>query len=142
MSSFTERSILSPLSNDEEWVVRKEFTYEVGSLGSGDKIIVPAGFVTDFASVPRLFWSILPRIGKHASASIIHDYLYFSHERTKKEADDIFYEGMIVLGVGKWKASIMKDAVRIFGRGPYEKSKRRIIKLSENYINIFKMEKE
>jgi len=29
MSSFTERPILSPLSNDEEWVVRKEFTYYI-----------------------------------------------------------------------------------------------------------------
>ena len=142
MSSFTERPILSPLSNDEEWVVRKEFIYEVGSLGSGDKIVVPAGFVTDFASVPRPFWSILPRIGKHASASIVHDYLYFSHEKTREEADDIFYEGMIILGVDQWRASTMRNAVKFFGGKSYEKSERYIIKLSENYINIFEMGEE
>jgi hypothetical protein len=38
---------------------------------------VPAGFVTDFASVPRPLWSIFPPTGKYAPAAVLHDWLYF-----------------------------------------------------------------
>ncbi|EEA3737075.1 DUF1353 domain-containing protein [Salmonella enterica] len=39
--------------------------------------------------------------------------------RTKKEADKIFLDGMTVLGVPKWKRTVMYWAVRLFGRGDY-----------------------
>ncbi|EME4456538.1 DUF1353 domain-containing protein, partial [Salmonella enterica] len=39
----------------------------------------------------------------------------------KKEADKIFLDGMTVLGVPRWKRTIMYQAVRLFGRGMYEK---------------------
>ncbi|EOV0254218.1 DUF1353 domain-containing protein, partial [Salmonella enterica] len=42
--------------------------------------------------------------------------------RTKKEADLIFLDGMTVLGVPKWKRTVMYLAVRVFGRGNYEKN--------------------
>ncbi|EOI6844551.1 DUF1353 domain-containing protein, partial [Salmonella enterica] len=82
-------------------------------------IEVPAGFVTDLASVPRIFWTILPPDGKYAKAAIIHDWMYDNALRTKKEADLIFLDGMTVLGVPKWKRIIMYYAVRLFGRGMY-----------------------
>ncbi|EEU6555214.1 DUF1353 domain-containing protein, partial [Salmonella enterica] len=86
---------------------------------NSDVIEVPAGFVTDLASVPRIFWTILPPDGKYAKAAIIHDWMYDNALRTKKEADLIFLDGMTVLGVPKWKRIIMYYAVRLFGRGSY-----------------------
>ncbi|ECI4647093.1 phage tail protein, partial [Salmonella enterica subsp. salamae] len=44
--------------------------------------------------------------------------------RTKKEADLIFLDGMTVLGVPKWKRTIMYCAVRLFGRGNYRRHQR------------------
>lgn len=42
----------------------------------GWDITVPAGFVTDYASIPRgLYWLIPPR-GKYNRPAIIHDWLY------------------------------------------------------------------
>ncbi|EOH0861805.1 DUF1353 domain-containing protein, partial [Salmonella enterica subsp. enterica] len=41
--------------------------------------------------------------------------------RTKKEADKIFLDGMTVLGVPRWKRTVMYWAVRMFGRGNYGK---------------------
>ncbi|EOB5139186.1 DUF1353 domain-containing protein, partial [Salmonella enterica] len=64
---------------------------------------------------------LLPPDGKYAKAAIIHDYMYDNALRTKKEADRIFLDGMIVLGVPKWKRMIMYWAVRWFGRGNYGK---------------------
>ncbi|GAB3892339.1 hypothetical protein GCM10028803_05060 [Larkinella knui] len=40
------------------------------------EIIVPEGFVTDFASVPTLFWGLFPPIGRHNRGSLLHDYWY------------------------------------------------------------------
>ena len=42
-----------------------------------EPVQVPVGFVTDFASIPRLFWSLLRPDGLYAYAAIIHDYLYW-----------------------------------------------------------------
>lgn len=41
-------------------------------------IIVPAGFITDFASIPRVFWSIpgFSPSGPLAVAAILHDFAY------------------------------------------------------------------
>lgn len=85
-------------------------------------IEVPAGFVTDLATVPRIFWILLlPPDGKYAKTAIIHDYLYDSALRTKREAARIFLDGMTVLGVPKWKRTVMYWAVRLFGRRNYGK---------------------
>jgi len=55
--------MVSPLADGRTWVIRSEFGYDVGAEGSGDRIDVPIGFKTDFASVPRLFWAIFPQWG-------------------------------------------------------------------------------
>jgi hypothetical protein len=36
---------------------------------------------------------------------------------SRKEADDIFLEGMIVLGVGWWTRTLIYQAIRLGGRG-------------------------
>ncbi|EBY8229153.1 DUF1353 domain-containing protein, partial [Salmonella enterica subsp. enterica serovar Adelaide] len=58
-----------------------------------------------------------------AKAAIIHDYLYDNAFRTKQEADLIFLDGMMVLGVPEWKRIVMYLAVRWFGRGMYGKER-------------------
>lgn len=102
------------------WRVYENFEFYLSDDNS-DVISVPAGFVTDLASVPRIFWTLLPPDGKYAKAAIIHDYMYDNALRTKKEADLIFLDGMTVLGVPRWKRMIMYYAVRLFGQGMYGK---------------------
>ncbi|MBU4200961.1 MAG: DUF1353 domain-containing protein [Verrucomicrobia bacterium] len=68
MSRFTEILTVSPLPNGRSWVLRKPFGYDVGHEDSGETIEVPAGFTTDFASIPRFLWSILPCWGKYGNA--------------------------------------------------------------------------
>ena len=55
-------------------------------------VTVPSGFVTDGASVPRLFWSFFNPAGELFEAAIVHDYLYAGRIGTKKQADRLFYE--------------------------------------------------
>ena len=140
MSSFTKELIATPLDDGKTWVIREEFKYDIGAKDSGDSVVVPVGFVTDFASIPKIFWSILPNWGPYGKAAIIHDYLYFSHNRTKDEADNIFLEGMLVLGVPPWKANIIYQSVHFFGESSYKKPGGRMVKVKDSYIQIPELE--
>jgi len=113
MSRFTEVLTVSPLADGRTWVTRKDFGYDVGEEGSGDSIDVPIGFMTDFASIPRPLWIILPRWGKYGNAAVIHDYCYWEQSRSRLESDRIFRQAMGVLNVPKWKICVMYCAVRL-----------------------------
>jgi len=114
MSSFTSPLIVSPMPDGRTWKLFKAFKYHVGNRYSKNIISVPAGFVTDFASIPWFFWAVLPYWGRYGKASVIHDWLYQTHQVSRRMADLIFYEAMLVSGTQKWKAKIMHLAVRIF----------------------------
>lgn len=83
--------------------------------------VVPKGFETDFASVPKIFWNILPPIGLYAQAAIVHDYLYQTGKVSRAEADEIFREIMKQDGVSFIVRNVMYAAVRIFGGSHYTK---------------------
>jgi hypothetical protein len=93
--------------------------YRVGSDDSSEVIIVPKGFETDFASIPVGLRNLFPPMGRWSRAAILHDWLYatggLSGRYTRKQADKIFREAMLVLGVPKWRAEVMFQAVRLGG---------------------------
>ncbi len=116
MSQFTTALVVSPLADGKSWVVLNDFKYYVGDENSKNIINVSEGFVTDFASVPRLFWLFIPRWGKYGNAAVIHDWLYWEQKETnRKEADDILREGMGVLNASRLQKSAIYYAVRWFG---------------------------
>lgn len=86
----------------------------VSSLGV---ITVPAGFITDGASIPRLFWAVLSPFGDYFEAAVIHDYLYSVHNTkfTRGQADLIFKEAMYNVGVPWYRREVIYLAVRMFG---------------------------
>lgn len=109
------------MSDGRRWRLHRSFTYHVGSKYNKNIISVPAGFVTDFASIPWIFWTFLPYWGKYGKAAVIHDYLYQTHKVSRHMADLIFYEAMVVGKTPKWKARIMYLAVRCWGRLVWKK---------------------
>ena len=117
MSRFTTPAILEML-DDYRWRLVEPFEFWITDE-PGDIISVPAGYITDLASVPRVLWVLFPPHGRYAKAAIIHDWLYDNALRTKREADLIFLDGMCVLGVPQWRRWLMYIAVRLFGRGNY-----------------------
>lgn len=123
MSQFTTPLELEFIDG-RTWKVTEPFVYDVGALGSWETISVPAGFVTDFASIPRGLWNLLPPTGLYAKAAVLHDYLYrggttmyFDHDKpvTRARADAIFYEAMGVLGVMWWSKWLVYAGVRLGG---------------------------
>ncbi|EPE0659238.1 DUF1353 domain-containing protein [Escherichia coli] len=119
MSKFTTPAVLELLDN-YRWRLMEPFEFWLTD-NPQDVIRVPAGYVTDLASVPRILWSLLPPAGRYAKAAIIHDWMYDNALRSKKEADLIFLDGMRILGVSRWRRGLMYMAVRLFGRGSYDR---------------------
>ena len=103
------------IHGSDKWQLTAPLMYETRS---GIYISVPEGFITDLASIPRLFRSIYSVHGQHTRAAVIHDYLYSQSDPrafTRSQADRIFYEAMLELGVRKSKAYVMYLGVRSGG---------------------------
>ncbi len=90
----------------------------------GKVVVVPAGMLTDFASIPRGLWNILPKTGKHDRAAVVHDggyrgYLLDTNGRalafTRGQVDRLFLEGMEASGVGRVARRLMYWGVRVGG---------------------------
>ena len=120
MSSFTE-PLLVEYIDGKNWKLIKEFSFYFYYKNKKITITVPTGFITDFASIPRIFWSLLPPTGKYGKAAVIHDYCYRKRLLPRKLADKVFLEAMKVLKVARWKIYIMYLAVRLFGWRYYGK---------------------
>ena len=124
MSRFTEILNVSPLPDGKNWVIMKDFGYYVGEEDSGNRIDVPIGFITDFASVPRVLWWFIPKWGKYGNATVIHDYLYWDQHCCRKKADNIFRDGMVVLQVQNIRIFFLYWAVKLFGCMAWRKNRR------------------
>ena len=80
----------------------------------GELYRVLIGVRTDFASIPRGLRWLIPRIGLHGKAAVLHDYLCEYKVIPRKEADKIFLEAMESLGVGWLKRYTMYRAVAAY----------------------------
>ncbi len=110
----------------KRWKLLEPFEYYTNTEGvhKGEVITVPKGFCTDFASIPKLFWSLVGGpTGRYSKSAVIHDYLYYKQIFPRKKADLIFLEGMKVLGVPWWKRRLMYRAVRLFAWIPWKHHK-------------------
>lgn len=105
--------LVSDATNDGRGTWRLNGILMYQSDAAGKLIIVPAGFETDFASVPPLAL-FLTGEGAH-SASTVHDYLYTTHQVDRTTADAVLREAALVSGMSKFRAFIMWAGVRVFG---------------------------
>lgn len=85
------------------------------TLSNGQAIVIPRGFVTDLATVPRLFWGIISPSGRHDLACLTHDYL-LENNWERRTADRELRFLLIRSGVRPLKTNLMYHAVRLYGR--------------------------
>lgn len=78
-------------------------------------VTVPKGFVTDFASIPSIFFSILRADGEYTYPAIIHDYLYWAQTTKRSTADAILGFAMEDFKVNWGARSIIYRSVRLGG---------------------------
>lgn len=116
MSSFTEPVAFDPAPGGA--VSTREVVYEIGRLGSGHRIVIPAGTFTNFGDVPWPFSILLPRRDERfLAAFLLHDELCRQSARgdlSRRLADAVFYDAMKIVKAPAWRRKAMYLGVRIW----------------------------
>lgn len=126
---FDRPALRPPKEKGGKWELVNDWTL----FYKGRVYYIPAGFQTDGASIPRFLWRVcgtpldVPRV----YAALVHDWLYSGgipnvarlHDAlylgcpvvTRREADAIYRDIQIALGVSRFKACIEWGALRLCG---------------------------
>jgi hypothetical protein len=101
---FYSDVIISPLPN-HKYILELNFKYK--------DVVVPIGFVTNGADIPRLFWSFYPpNRSDYLPAVLVHDYLCSVKEFEK--ADRYFREILVALGICSFDVFVLHGGVRFY----------------------------
>jgi len=121
----------------EMYRLEADYTFSWFAESTGWKLVVPAGFISDGASVPRVgaLLGIYPD-GLHRAAALVHDWLYRWRGEvppeqflkndghgwvpvrvgwTRAQVDKLFANMLAVAGVGRARRRLMYLAVRAVG---------------------------
>lgn len=113
---FRSAPVLRVCPESDQWVLELPLVWE----SDGEIIVVPPGFRTDLASIPRLAQSIVPVNGRHRAAAILHDYLFVIQDRPRADVDRLFLVAMQASGVRLTQRLLMWAAVRVGGWLPWQ----------------------
>lgn len=111
---------------DDNWRL-EDNNLVVQSLGYS--LLVPQGFETDLASIPRPLWALIAPFELGLAAPIVHDWLYrhggmieayasYGHEQppfTRAAADAFLNDIMAQDGVSAWRRHAAYAGVRVGG---------------------------
>jgi hypothetical protein len=114
------------------YLMLSDFSFDDEVFG---KIVVPKGFVTNYASLDALrnivlfpIYALLADYGDMAAT--VHDWLYTKGtlitvngkqvRPTRQQADEIFYRALRSEGIAKWRANMFFYGVRMFASKAYE----------------------
>lgn len=115
--------------------------------GGEHHLHIPAGFVCDGSSIPRLLWTLigLHKDGKNREPSLVHDWIYMHQgdlpERsyTRDEADRLYYDLLLAYGVSHKKAIRSFKGVQWFGKGPWRSVDEKMIRRNPHISSLQKM---
>lgn len=94
-----------------------EFRYQSDIAGL---IVVPAGYVTDLASIPQIMLSLFGEIAQEPA--VPHDFAYSTGCVPRAVADAMLREACLLTGVPVWKAQLIYLGVRVGGASHWASS--------------------
>jgi hypothetical protein len=109
---------------DAFWYLTRGINWSPGQGQKLPSVSVPAGFVTDFASIPRPLWTALPRDGDYVWAAVVHDYLYWYQTTTKDTADDVLNAAMIDFKIPDLERLAIYQGVHLGGTSSWNENTR------------------
>ena len=122
LRAFAPEEVASAETDRQLYQLREEFRFVSAEFG---EIVVPIGFITDFASIPRAaLWYVDDDDPVILFASVIHDYLYTRRGDlglgtrvtfTREDADRVLREAMLLCGARRAQAWVVYSAVRLGG---------------------------
>jgi len=128
-----------PFSDARFWIVKEPLVYRVGV--SKDSIVIPRGFVTDFASIPPALQSLIQQNGPNLLPAVVHDYLYWTGICNRRQSDQLFKLAMIENRVTAVQQTAIYNAVRAAGSfawdGNRQEQRRGLVRIiPEDRINV------
>ena len=137
METKLEQPDIRPIS-DTHYRLEQDYEYTWFWRQHYNALKIPAGFVADGASVPRIAWTLsgLRPDGLLRAAALLHDahyrykgrlpegwHTYIEYDEwqpvmtewRRKEADQLFLQVMKQAGMKAWRAKMAYYAVRSFG---------------------------
>lgn len=117
---FVGAAVLLVGDEPDEWILDAPLCY---ITRRSNVIVIPRGFVTDLASIPRVLYVAIPVNGRHRRAAILHDWLYEKQPMDREQCDQLFLEAMEDCGVGWLLRQAMYAGVRIGGWLPWGRRK-------------------
>ena len=105
---------------EDDWQLQTPLVY--WSVFLNRKLTVPAGFITDFASVPRMPFIYWFAGGATEAPAVLHDWFYrtCTLKVSRKQADDLLYEAIVARGYSRFRGWLMWAGVRVGGYWSYE----------------------
>lgn len=127
MIKYRGYPILKPIPESNRYELQ-ESLHVVYTTDEGDikAALVPKGYITDGASIPKALWSFVgsPYSPRFMTAAIVHDWhcdiragkikMPKSYNPSVDEMSDLFFELLSADGVSLGKALSMEAAVRIY----------------------------
>ncbi|MFN2602557.1 MAG: DUF1353 domain-containing protein [Gemmatimonadaceae bacterium] len=114
--------LVQPFADGEDWMLQSPMIFRARNAPSLI-VIVPRGFVTDYASIPRPLRILLPNNGEYGNATIVHDYLYWRQDCTRSQSDNILAIAMKDEGVSDVTVRAVQIGVRLGGQGSWDKNR-------------------
>lgn len=116
---FASSLVIEAHTQPDFWIVRAPLVWCDATYG---RLVVPVGFVTDLASIPRTLRN-LPAFdpnGHSRRPAVVHDWLYQWQTRPKAVADAFLRDAMLADGCDKIAADAFYDAVHWFGQHAWD----------------------
>ena len=108
------------------WMLQSPLVYQIGT-NPAHIVIVPRGFITDFASMPqplRALRDLMPSTDRYGVPALVHDYLYWRQDCTREQADNIMEIALKEAGVSVLERKLVREGLRQFGQASWDTNKR------------------
>lgn len=118
MARFLNTVVVRKVANGDEdtelrWELLEPLAYS-SDYCPWEVLVVPKGFQTDFASVPRLPLAYLLTGDTVHAPAVVHDWLIRTKRVHRTAADKIFLEAMQAEGIAWWRRYSMYWAVSAY----------------------------
>ena len=94
---------------------------------------IPAGFSTDFGSVPWFAQWLVSTMGRALPAYLAHDYIYATQHYSRAYADRLMLEVMRWYGVPWWRRVLAYAGVRLGGWVAWRRNARKRSDIGEAF---------
>ncbi len=113
---------LRPIGDGRNWMLVEPLVYRIDF--SVNTVIVPRGFVTDFAGIPQAFQSLIQPDSPLFLPAIVHDFLYWDQGCTRRQSDSLFLLALTEMEVPRPARNEIYFAVRAFGQRAWDANAR------------------